>query len=120
MATSFAPSTTARTASGSTTPLRPASTVITSAPRSRIRRKGRRTELCSMEQVMTRSPGRISPKMARFSASVALVQKAIRSGASALISLARAARGAEDHLRRLNRHLVARSARIRAVLIERL
>ena len=65
---------------------------MTSAPKSCIRLRGRRTELCSIELVDDLVARPHQTEIARFSASVALVQKAIRSGASALISLASPAR----------------------------
>ena len=120
IAINFAPSTTARIASGLTTPVRSAWTVITSAPK--------------ILHSPQRPPDRVVLHRAGYDlvarpnqAEDGQVQRVGRVGAEGdplrclcVDQPGQAGPRSEDHFRRLNRHLVARSAWIRPVLIQRL
>jgi len=84
--------TSASMACGSSTPWGEQCTTETATPCLSNARKGRMTELCSTELVMTWSPGRRMPASARLSASVALEPKTMRSGSSTPSSVATCSR----------------------------
>ena len=100
----------AAASSGSSSPAGEQGAMESSTPCPSRKRRGRITELCSMDVVTTWSPGFSRPRRTQLSASVAFFVKTMESGSGAPISCATSSLASIDYARRLDGKPVAGAA----------